>query len=162
MSFPGLPSDLVLRMVGESDEEFLAELYRSTRQDLLLMNADRSVVAQIVAMQRRAQAAGYRETFPAAQYFVLEHLSQKTGRLVVDFGADRIHLVDMALMPEAQGKGHGTIMLEVLQRKAHGQNIPVSLSVSHSNDLARRLYLSLGFRIERSTELFAQLIWYPS
>ena len=126
------------------------------------MNADRGIVDQIVAMQRQAQAAGYRETFPAAQYFVLEHLRQKIGQLVVDWSTDRIHLVDIALMPEAQGKGHGTAMLEALQRKARGQNIPVSLSVSHRNDLARRLYLSLGFRIERSTELFDQLIWYPS
>ena len=112
-------------------------------------------------MQQQAQTAGYLASFPAARSYVLEHLGQAIGRLVLDLGLNSLHLVDISLLAQAQGQGHGTAVLMALQTMARCQQLPLRLFVYHANDKARRWYLKLGFETEQASELLDRLVWLP-
>jgi ribosomal protein S18 acetylase RimI-like enzyme len=110
-------------------------------------------------MQQRLQAAGYRQSFPDAEYRVLEIDGVPCGRIVLAAGAGQLRLVDIALLPEARGQGFGRRVLGALQACAAGHGMPLTLSVHHSNPNARRLYQALGFRALSRDEMAEQMIW---
>ncbi len=60
--------------------------------------------------------------------------------------ADALYIWDIAIEPQAQGRGYGQAALEALHAwaRAHGYG-RVSLHVFGSNDTARRLYLRSGY-----------------
>lgn len=65
-------STLHIRDTGRAGEAFFAALYRSTRDDLLALRVDPSMIGGLVAMQHRMQVAGYRNSYPDAHHRVLE------------------------------------------------------------------------------------------
>jgi ribosomal protein S18 acetylase RimI-like enzyme len=67
------------------------------------------------------------------------------GRLWLDEGDDRLHILDIALLPAWRGRGLGTRCLQALAEAA-GQR-PLSIHVEIHNP-ARRLYERLGFVAE--------------
>ncbi|NHZ83100.1 GNAT family N-acetyltransferase [Massilia sp. CCM 8695] len=144
----------------EADAPFLARLYASTRQDLLgTGSADPALAASLIAMQQRLQAADYRARFPDAEYLVLHQAGEPVARIVVDHGRAALRLVDIVLLPRARGRGTGRALLGALQRFAADHDLPLTLSVHHANPRARRLYLGLGFRIERADTHADALRW---
>ncbi|RSZ55532.1 GNAT family N-acetyltransferase [Massilia atriviolacea] len=145
------------------DAPFLARLYASTRPDLLGSGrADPALAAAIVAMQQRLQVADYRERFPAALYLILQDGGAPVARIVVEHGPLAVRLVDIALLPPARGRGIGSAVLRALQQWAAAHRLPLTLSVHRSNPQARRLYLGLGFRIERADQHADALLWQPA
>lgn len=147
------------RAPHEGDADFLARLYASTRLDLHSITADPAFVKSIIEMQQRLQAAGYRQSFPDAEYHVLEVDGVACGRLVLAAAAGQLRLVDIALLPESRGQGMGRRVLRALQACATAHAAPLALSVHHSNPNARRLYQALGFRTHNRDELAEQMVW---
>ncbi len=143
----------------EADAAFLARLYASTRQDLLGF-ADPAQAAPLIAMQQRLQTAGYLASFPEAQYLILQHGGEPAARIVVDQDPGRIRLVDIAVVPEARGRGFGTAILRALQQWSAARGLPMVLAVHHSNPAARRLYVTLGFQPESADAVSTQLRWH--
>lgn len=142
------------------DAPFLARLYASTRQDLLGSGgADPTLAAALMAMQQRLQAADYRQRFPDALYLILQEASAPIARIVIDHGPLAVRLVDIALLPGARGRGTGSAVLRALQQWAGAHGLPLTLSVHRNNPQARRLYLGLGFRIERADAHADALYW---
>lgn len=162
MIFPDLPPQLTLRPSEAGDAPFLAALYRSTRSDLLAMKAEPLFIDQLIAMQQQMQAQGYRSNFPEAEYWLLESAGEAVGRLVLDFGIQAIRLIDIALLPQAQGQGHGSALLRCLQGIAGSKQRPLRLAVNRANARARQLYLALNFMYEQSDGAFEYLIWHPA
>jgi ribosomal protein S18 acetylase RimI-like enzyme len=163
--FPGLSQsldNLRIRPARPEDSGFVEALYRSTRQDLLVVDAEADFIEDLVGMQYRAQITGYGEMFPDAMYFVVECMSAPIGRVVVDFGSNEVHLVDIALIPEARGQGYGTQILRILQRAAAQTRAPLTLTVSRTNPRARQVYLALGFRVEQGDAMVECMVWYPT
>lgn len=140
-----LPAPLRLRAADGADQPFLDALYRSTRDDLASMPVAPAMLGQLMAMQQQAQAQGLRHLHPDAAYFVLEREGAAIGRLVLDAAGERVHVLDLALLPAARGQGSASALLRALQALAAGRSQPLSLSVSLSNLGARRLYARLGF-----------------
>ncbi len=101
--------------------------------------------------------------FDNAFYFVVEKLGDRIGRIAVDFGHNEVHLIDIAFIPEARGKGYGGNVIKALQYAAAQVKAPLSLSLSvyQSNLNAKRFYLGLGFRVEQNEPTVARMIWYP-
>ena len=146
-----------------ADAPFLARLYASTRQDLLgTGRADPTLAASIMSMQQRLQMADYRERFPDAIYLILEDAGEAVARIVLDHGPRAVRLVDIALLPQARGRGTGSAVLRALQQWAADHHLPLTLSVHRSNPQARRLYLRLGFGIERAEAHADALRWPPA
>jgi ribosomal protein S18 acetylase RimI-like enzyme len=152
-------SGLAARDAAEADQDFLARLYASTRTDLHGDGADPAFVASLIGMQQRLQARAYAAAYPAARYLVLSEHGQPVGRIVVDTGAAEVRLVDIALLPEARGRGLGTRVLRGLQGFAAAHELPLSLRVHSSNPAAARLYLALGFVVIAADAVSAQLRW---
>jgi GNAT superfamily N-acetyltransferase len=143
----------------DSDADFLAHLYASTRTDLASCTADPALVASLIAMQQRLQGADYHQRFPDAVHLVLEQRGVRCGRLVLDARSDGIRLVDIALLPQARGDGLGRHILTALQRWAASRASPLTLAVHHANARARRLYLSLGFQSHSRNDVSEQMLW---
>jgi ribosomal protein S18 acetylase RimI-like enzyme len=147
------------RAPHDSDADFLARLYASTRMDLHSATADPAFVAQLVAMHQRMQAADYRARFPGAAWVVLEQAGAPCGHIVVDAGPTALRLVDIALLPQARGHGLGRHIVRALQAHAAGLGLPLTLAVQHTNPRARRLYLALGFRTHGTNADSEQMMW---
>lgn len=154
-------SGLKMRPMNATDNAFIERLYRSTRDDLRMLQADDEFVEALIDFQRHAQIQGYGEMFPNAMYFIAEHQGEPVGRLVLDFGHDEICVVDIALIPAARGKGYGKQMLQAVQLAAGKVRMPVALSVRYDNLYAKELYAGLGFVAESAGMPFERLVWYP-
>jgi len=157
-----LPDNLGIRPARPEDKGFIESLYRSTRDDLRLIDAETDFIEELIGMQQRAQGQGYGEMFPNAMYFVVEHLNERIGRIVVDFGPNEIRLVDLAFVPQARGRGFGVTVIKAMQFAAGQSRAPLTLAVNRTNVRARQLYLSLGFRVEQSDVMTEYMAWYPT
>lgn len=157
MSLPALH----LRPALPSDDDFFLALYRSTRDDLLGLLADPRYIDGIVAMQQRMQVAGYRSSYPDAAYEVLELDGVPVGRLVTAGVPGAIRVVDIAVMPQARGRGVAGEALRRLQRQAAQEGRDVTLAVRTDNPGARRLYAALDFTVDAKESGRLQMRWRP-
>ena len=144
-----------------SDNAFVEGLYRSTRDDLRLIDAEDGFIDELIESQRQAQTQGYGETFPNAMYFIAEHHTESIGRVVLDFGHNEVRVVDIALIPAARGKGFGGQIIQSVQLVASKVMAPVSLTVRFDHRLAKQLYLRLGFVVEAMQVPYERMVWYP-
>jgi ribosomal protein S18 acetylase RimI-like enzyme len=150
--------DLHLRTVHADDHGFIEALYHSSRNDLCQIDTAPDVIDSLIKMQLQMQSVGYHNTYPHADYIVLEHEGERIGRLVVDVGATDIRVIDLCFLPHAQKKGFGTTVLRHLQQQAAENNLTVTLAVGNNNPEARRLYISLGFQVVSNDGIFEQML----
>ncbi len=154
-----LPFPLQLRPVRDDDQAFLDALYDSTRADLKQMNTDPQFVAQLIKMQQQMQAHGFRSAYPEAQYLLLERHGERLGRLVLEYDARSLRVIDLALLPAAQGQGVGMAVLSALQAWVAERRLPLLLNVSKANQRAIRLCRALGFQAGRADEAQQEMRW---
>ena len=109
---------LHIRPAAPADEDFFAALYRSTRADLLALLADKRYIEGLIATQRQAQVANYRERYPDAVYQVLALDGAAAGRLVTACVDRALRVVDLAVMPWARRRGVAAEALLRLQDEA--------------------------------------------
>lgn len=160
-----LPSPFNLRDIdpaSDSDTAFIRVLYRSSRGDLLQMQAEPSFVEELIGMQQRMQEQGYSQAYPQARYLMIEKAGQPVGRLIVNPGQGALRVLDITLLPQSQGQGTGALVLAGLQQRAAADGCSVSLAVSHANQRARALYARLGFVQESEDGIMQQLRWSPA
>jgi ribosomal protein S18 acetylase RimI-like enzyme len=150
---------LNLRPEIEQDGEFLARLYRSTREDLLQLNLAEAMLDQLVEMQFRAQQTGYRNHFPDARHVIIEKQGEPIGCTITHHGADLIRLVYLAFLPHERNRGYGRSVIQVLQSEAANAKKPITLSVATQNWQAQRLYVSSGFRPVNIDGANLEMIW---
>lgn len=146
-----------LRPVCVQDEQFLRDLYASTRWDELAPtgwpdDAKRTFLSQ----QWHAQSQYYGKHYAAADHLAIVHAGgARIGRLFVDWHDD-VRLVDIALMAAWRGMGIGTIILEALCQQADQLRRPVIAHVETFNP-ARRLYERLGFVVEDDNQIYLRM-----
>lgn len=162
-SLPPLPHGLSIRPARPSDEPFLTSLYRSTRDDLLnFLDAEQDFIEDLIERQFQAQTVGYGGSYPNAMYFIVEKLDQAVGRVSIDFGSNEVHILDIAFIPQARGKGYGESVISALQQVAGKIFVPLSLVVESNNTIAKHLYLKLGFQVEELQPPHERWVWYPT
>jgi ribosomal protein S18 acetylase RimI-like enzyme len=144
----------VLAHVTAGDRPFLSRLFCASRPELA------GLPEPLRQLQFQAQALGYDAQFPGADHQLVLLEGRPVGRLLVHRSPGRIHLVDIALLPEAQGKGIGTALLQSLQAEAAQKALLLSLSVFAANP-ARRLYERLGFAPTVSQPPYIAMQWRP-
>jgi ribosomal protein S18 acetylase RimI-like enzyme len=161
MSEIPIPGGIGLRPQRDSDAPFVAALYDTTRDDLRHAIAPPELIEELIEMQFRAQREGYGQKFPNAMYFIVEAQGERIGRVAVDFGPNEVRIIDLALIPAARNKGHGTSVFRALQAAAGKVRAPLTLTVAANNPRAAQLYAALGFRVEQQTPTHAFMVWYP-
>lgn len=157
-----MPNDspkLTLRPETEGDTDFVSQLYRSTRDDLLLLGLPEPMLASMLDMQFSAQQSSYRAQFPDADYVVVENMGRPIGRLICHRTESQIRLVFIALLPEMRGQGHGRHLIEALQAEAKTAGKTLSLSVGLHNTGAWRLYDRLGFQAVHDDGVDLEMGW---
>lgn len=137
-------ASLTCRPCHEADATFLAQLYAAVHApEFARLGLPAEMLAKLLQQQSFAQEAGYRQQFPNANRQIVELDGAPIGRMIVDEGPDRLHLVDIALYPDHHRRGIGGELLRRLIEVAAGR--PIGLRVlPHSP--ARRLYDRVGFR----------------
>lgn len=151
--------DFRLRSVHERDQEFIDILYRSTREDLLMLPMDPAFIDNLVRSQQQIHALGVQQNYPNAQTKILESQSQALGRMIFEHTTGDIRLIDIAVLPSAQRQGLARYMVQYLQQMAGSYQASLSLRVVKNNFKARRLYLSVGFQIVDEDEISEQMRW---
>lgn len=155
------PDGLVLRPARPGDAAFLASLYKSTRDDLGSIGADRDFIETLIEMQHTAQTVGHGDSSPDAMTFVIERLGCAIGRVAVTFGREEVHIVDLAFIPEARGRGHGSAVMRAMQAAAARVCAPVTLTVMRHRPVDIRRWSALGFRVAAQTGVFLLMAWHP-
>src|SRR4051794_3142552 len=136
---------ITLRPITPDDEEFLRQVYASTREEeLALTDWDTAQKAAFVQMQFAAQHRYYQENYRQTTFDVILVDGQPAGRLYVARWAKQIRIVDIALLPEYRNAEIGSALLHELMAEAAAAGKPVSIHVERYNP-ALRLYTRLGF-----------------
>lgn len=132
-----------LRPVRDVDETFLLEIYSSTRADeMALVPWDAAQKQAFLQMQFDAQQKHYRAYFPNARHDLILVGDQSIGRVYVDRRETEIRILDLTLLPEARGRGIGTLILQELMKEAAEADKALSIyveSFNHSLGLFQRL-----------------------
>jgi ribosomal protein S18 acetylase RimI-like enzyme len=136
-----------LRPETDADLPFLRRLYISTRWEELAPVIDWTEAQKVAFLESQfaLQRQHYRTYYPLTDFAVLEKDAAPAGRLYVNRQATKLHVIDIALLPEWRGHGTGTALMNVVCAEARVTNKKVSLAVEKFNP-AQRLYRRLGFR----------------
>jgi ribosomal protein S18 acetylase RimI-like enzyme len=143
-----------LKDVGQDGEAALFQLFAAVRcEELMMEQWEPALRNQMLRLQFEAQRRGCREQFPGADARLILRDGSPVGWVIVDRSGPMLHCVDIAILSEARNTGLGTRVLRALQEEAAAAGRPVALTVLRSNVRARGLYLRLGFRVIRETDL---------
>ena len=150
----------VLRPVRwAEDGPFLEAVYASTRaEELAMVPWAAEQKSAFCRMQFTAQTEHYRQHYPTAAYFVIEHDGVGLGRLYVDRWEKEIRIMDITLLPGHRGAGNGTRLLRVLQEEARAAGKTLGIHVEKFNP-ALRLYERLGFRAKEDKGVYLLMEW---
>ena len=98
------------------------------------------------------QVAFFDEHFDPTRCQILQVGRVDVGVLAVDERADEIYVAKIQLLPQWQGRGIGSSVIESLIERGAATNKPVTLRVLRTNPRATALYARLGFQPFREIE----------
>lgn len=131
-----------LRAATEADRCFIIHLHRA---------AFREYVEQTWGWDDVVQARLVEAWFAPTRFAIVVVDGQDVGALAVERRSDALILADLLLLPEAQGRGLGTVIVTGVLAEARERGLPVELRVLRVNERARRFYLRLGFAVVGET-----------
>jgi ribosomal protein S18 acetylase RimI-like enzyme len=149
----------VLRPSTPSDEVFLTALYASTRADELAASGWPEEFQKVFcAQQFAAQTAHYQSYYSAADFSIIVQKGRSLGRLIVLRTSETLRIVDISLLPQARGKGIGSLLMRSLLSEARAAGKSVCLNVEKRNR-AQRLYERLGFKMMADDGFSLHMEW---
>ena len=151
---------LTLRPVTPDDDEFLLSVYESTRADELAQVVwEAGQREAFVKWQFEMQRREYDVRFPDAAYFVIMIDDRPAGRIWIGTTDNEIRLLDIAILPEFQNRGAGTVLLGWLIDEAKAANKALRHMVFVMNNDAHRFYERLGFVVIEEFGAYKHMEW---
>ena len=148
-----------LKSIVKADEPFLFQVYISTRQqEAESWGWSSEQIESFLSMQWQAQRLYYSQQFPKANHNIILYENEYVGRCVIVDLPEHLHLIDISVLPNYQGKGIGACILKLLQHKASKGGKPVTLQVFYGNS-AMFLYERLGFQVVETNGLYVKMQW---
>jgi len=155
-------STLAVRPAFPQDEIFLYDLYSAIRgPEFALAPIPAAQKEQLIRMQFQAQMSEYAQMYPNSRYHLVLLDSKPAGRLWVAPGNGELQLVDIAVHPNLQGKGIGTVLVQRVQQEAAKARLPIRCCVFRFNTGSLRFHQRLGFSILREDQTHYHLEWRP-
>lgn len=154
-----LPPPFAVRAALPSDAAFEEALYRSSRDDLLGLDAAPDLVEQLLALQWQTHRTGLRHAFPDAPGWIVLRHGVPVAHFVAAATAPGWHLASLILLPQVQRQGLGRQIVRSLQRSAADAGLALTLRVAKSNTAARQLYASLGFQVQDESLVADTMCW---
>jgi ribosomal protein S18 acetylase RimI-like enzyme len=146
-----------LRPLRPEDQEFLFQLYASTREEeFSALGWSRPQLEAFLRMQFSAQQRWYETAYPGAEQQIVMRDSTPIGRIIVHSGAVATSLVDISLLPAHRNQGIGGNLLRSLLEECSRARTPLKLQVLKNNPAAR-LYERLGFVKTGEDEMYFQM-----
>lgn len=154
-------SCLSYRPCREDDIPFLAMLYATTRQAEMAQSGWPQVeIDAFLLSQFQFQHNYYQQHYKTAEFNIVVYDGQDIGRVYTSWEADRLRLIDIAFLPEYQGRGFGREILTGLINEAQIKNRDIFLYVE-SNNPAYDWYSRLGFVPCGENGVYQQMRWTP-
>lgn len=148
-----------MREVTNGDEDFLYQLFASWKvEEFSGLPLPDHQLLMLLKMQYEAQKQSYQQQFPQAKHELIHINGQSVGRMITDVQEQYIHLVDILLLKEFQGKGYGTSIIKELQENAKKKNRFITLHVFQGNP-AQQLYEKCGFVIVGEKLPYIKMQW---
>lgn len=139
-AFPALVS------ITKSDEQFLTELYASTRAaEMAIAPWNEEQKRAFLKMQFEAQDRYYRERYPNASFEIIKLNDQSVGRFYHAELADQIRIIDLAFLPEHFDKKVFIELVERMMQKGEQAGKPVRIYLE-SLDPTVEIFVNLGFQ----------------
>jgi ribosomal protein S18 acetylase RimI-like enzyme len=146
----------------DADLPFLFGLYASTRAaEVAATGWPPEAQLQFLRQQFDAQHHHYTTYYPDAEWLVVEHERRVVGRLYLEEWPSQLRIIDIAVVPDAQGKGFGSALLADILARASSVGKEVSIHVEKNNP-AMRLYHRLGFAKAEDKGVYDLLEWSPT
>ncbi len=137
-----------LRRASESDKRFLYVLHCATM---------REAIERTWGWDEAWQRYDFEKRFQQYLVSIIEADGRDAGCLWVESSPGLIYIADFQILPDLQGRGIGTSVLQGLLAQAATRQVPVELSVLQMNPRARRLYERLGFRVMEASGPFIRM-----
>lgn len=139
---------LELRAVKPEDDPFLLSVYGSTRdKELSQVEWPAGQRETFLHWQFNLQRKEYDARFPDARYQIVIIDGEPAGRIWIGEREEEIRLLDIAILPQFQNRGAGTLLVKNLIASATASGKTLRHMVFVLNDDAHRFYERLGFRI---------------
>jgi GNAT superfamily N-acetyltransferase len=152
-----------LRSVAAHDQEFLLAVYASTRaEELAQVQWEAGQQEAFVKWQFEMQRREYDARFPDAQYDVILIDDLPAGRIWIGRDSEQIRLMDIALLPQFQNRGAGTLLIRDLIEEARITNKHLRHMVFVLNNNADRFYERLGFVVIEDLGGYKHMEWKSS
>jgi len=149
-----------LRPVSDQDDQFLLSVYASTREEELAQAEwAEGQKEMFLRWQFDLQRQEYSARFPDAAYHVILVDGHPAGRIWVGTDDVQIRLLDIALVPEFQNRGVGTVLLHRLMDQAAKAGKALRHMVFMLNNDAHRFYERLGFTVIDDLGAYRHMEW---
>lgn len=157
---PDLNERITLRPVILPDEEdFLIELYYTTRDDIRAAPIDDAQKRQLSLMQYQAQKLHYETHHPDSSHDLILLDGTPAGRFWTGRYETEIIGIDLAVLPACRNLGIGTFLLEKVFEEAALTNRAFNFHVLKTNVKAMRLYERLNCKFTGETPSHFMMQW---
>ena len=144
----------------EADRTFLYGLFVAARAaDMAAMPIDAAAKDFLLRAQYRSMTATYRHDYPSARWEVVESMGEPIAYLVTDVGDRFVTYVDIALSPQAQGRGLATQLMTMALEEPRRLGLPAQVNVLERNVASLKLCERLGFVRADESPPFVRLEW---
>lgn len=148
---------VTLRALHSDDMAFIERLFAGSRaEEMSHTGWPAEQIAAFLSQQFNAQHTYYQAHYSDGELLIIELDGQPIGRLYMFWGATTLNLIDITLLPEFQGRGIGSALIEAQLRRADEQGLKVELFVETFNP-AQRLYGRLGFYVCGESGVYLKL-----
>lgn len=141
------------RNATESDTTFARQAHHRAYHDV--------VVRQFGNWDEKMQDDFFDASWRPDTHEIISCDGSLCGYCAIEHTPERIFVHELVLLPEFQGKGIGSIILQTLIDDAARQRIPIKLQVLKENH-AQSLYRKLGFTDTRSTDTHFEMTFNPT
>lgn len=141
---PG-PATVTLRPVGPDDQDFLIEIYGSTRaEELALVPWTDEQRQAFIQYQFTAQQDHYLKNYPTASHDIILSNGRRVGRFYVARLDHEIRIIDITLLPAERNVGIGSYLIKQLLDEANSTGKLTRIYVEDFNP-SLRLFERFGF-----------------
>lgn len=127
--------NVTLRQAQEKDLLFLYDVLTRAMQPVVdALHSTKKTLAE------------FEKTFEPEKIQVIQYDGKDIGRLRVVRSNETIYIGGLQILPEFQGNGIGTEIMEQLITESNLLGIPITLEVHEINLKAKAFYMKLGFK----------------
>jgi ribosomal protein S18 acetylase RimI-like enzyme len=152
-----------LRACTPADDAFLYDVFATTWESEVAALPNQNLARHVLRIQHIAQERRFGKRFAGYQRFVVvDDAGRPAGRLYVCDTVSTMHLVDLTLLPQFQGRGIGTRILRDLMAEVSRTGQRLDLRVGRTNERAVELYARLGLELVDSDHVDHTFSWDPA